>query len=275
MIRLLSFIHNTNPCIFLTKILAFRAVIRAMAVREIHSRYVGTFAGLSWAVIHPLVMVGIYWLVFSVGFKVRPGGDVPFIVFFVCGLVPWLVFQEILTMSVNAITKSPHLVKKVVFPVEVLPVVSLLVSLATKVVMLVILLAMITVHSLPWSWLFLQSLYYLIALNIFALGLGWLVSSINVFYRDMGHGVTVIVGLWFWLTPVVWPPSMIPDRFEAWMWLNPMYYIVNGYRDTFLYSIPVWDRGFEHLWFWTICLFFFVLGGRIFQRLQPEFAEVL
>jgi lipopolysaccharide transport system permease protein/teichoic acid transport system permease protein len=91
----------------------------------------------------------------------------------------------------------------------------------------------------------------------------------------MGHGVTVIVGLWFWLTPVVWPPSMIPDRFEAWMWLNPMYYIVNGYRDTFLYSIPVWDRGFEHLWFWTICLFFFVLGGRIFRRLQPEFAEVL
>lgn len=272
---LFSLIKKTNPYIFLTQILAYRAIIKAMAEREIYSRYIGTFAGLLWVVIHPLVMVGIYWFVFSVGFKVQPESNVPFIVFFVCGLLPWLTFQEVLQTSVNAITKAPHLVKKVVFPTEALPLIYLMVSLVTHVVMLAALLILIAVYALPWSWLFLQAIYYLGALYVFSLGLGWLVSAINVFYRDMSQGVTVGLGLWFWITPVVWPPSLVPPEFLKWMWLNPMYYIVEGFRDTFLYAIPLWEKDVEHLWFWGVCLFFFVLGGRVFQKLKPEFAEVL
>lgn len=272
---MLSLIQKTNPYIFMTQLLAYRNIIFAMAVREIHSRYVGSFAGLFWVLIHPLVTVGIFWLVFAIGFKVQPAGDVPFIVFFICGFTPWLTFQETLNTCVNAIIKSPHLVKKVAFPTEVLPVVYLIVSFTAHVIMLAILLGVIFFYDLPWSWLFLQSLYYLFALNVFALGLGWLISAVNVFSRDMGQGVILATNLWFWMTPVVWPPEMVPARYAELMWLNPMYYIVDGFRDSFLYSVPLWDKGVEHLWFWGICLFIFVLGGRIFKRLQPDFAEVL
>jgi len=110
-----------------------------MARMEIRKRYVGTLAGMAWSVAHPLMMILIYWVIFSLGFRVHPAGNTPFIVYFLCGLIPWTAFAETVSASSNAVTGNPYLVKKTVFPTEILPLAHWLASMVSHVIMLVIL----------------------------------------------------------------------------------------------------------------------------------------
>ncbi|MCD4830503.1 MAG: ABC transporter permease [Anaerohalosphaeraceae bacterium] len=260
---------------FLQRIYQYRSVIVAMAVREIRSRYIGTFAGLLWSIINPLMMVLVYWFVFSVGFKVRPTGNVPFIVVFLCGLIPWLAFSEALATSANALNANAHLVTKTVFPTEILPLVYLLASLITHVIMLIILLVVLLFNELPLSIYSLQFLYYFFAMSVFALGLGWIVSAANVFWKDVGQCLGVILNVWFWFTPIVWDISIMHQKYQFIIKLNPFYYVVEGYRASFVYQQPIWHNYRMGIYFWVVCTFVFVAGAFIFRKLKPEFAEVL
>ncbi len=268
-------IKSTNTYKLFNHLVIYRKLIAAMAVHEVRSRYVGSIGGAFWLLIHPLITASIYWFIFSVGFKVLPHGDIPFILFFLAGLAPWLTFQEITTNSAECVVRSPHLVKKVVFPLEVLPIIYLLVGLVPQAAMILFLMCGVLYFHMDWSWAFLSGFYYLFALMFFTLGLGWLFSSINVFFRDVSQGLAVGLGLWFWLTPIVWPLELLPEQYRFWLTLNPVYYIVEGYRDSFLYGIPFWQSGNGHLYFWLFSLCLFLLGRTVFKRLQGDFAEVL
>jgi len=260
---------------FLKRIYQYRAIIKAMAVREIQSRYVGTLAGLSWSVMQPLAMILVYWFVFSVGFKVQPQGNIPFIVVFLCGLIPWLMFTEALSTSANAICANPHLITKTVFPTEILPIVYITVSLITHAVILFIFIIVMLFNRIGFSFYNLQFLYFLFALSVFSLGFGWLLSSLNVFYKDIGQILGVILNMWFWLTPIVWPLEILPQKFQMIIKLNPFFYIVDGYRNSFIYHVPIWHNLKEGVYFWAVCMFVFIAGALIFKKLKPEFAETL
>jgi lipopolysaccharide transport system permease protein/teichoic acid transport system permease protein len=250
-------------------------MITAMVIREIKSRYVGTFGGLLWSVINPLMMILVYWLVFSVGFKVQPSGNVPFIVVFLCGLMPWLTFSEAMTTSTNALIANAHLVTKTVFPTEILPIVYLLASLITHGIMLIVLVIVLLMNKISLSIYNFQFLYYLFALSMFALGLGWISSAANVFWKDVGHGFGVVLNMWFWLTPIVWDVGIMPQKYQYIIKLNPLYYIVEGYRSSFIYHLPVWHNYRLAIYFWIVCLSVFFCGVFVFRKLKPEFTEVL
>jgi len=158
--------------------------IKTMAITEIRSRYVDTIGGLIWAVIHPLLIIMVYWFVFSVGFKITPPGGVPFILVFLSGFIPWIIFNETLMANANVIQANSHLVTKTVFPTEILPVVRLLVSMVTHFIMLFILVIIISISDISFSIYNLQFIYYLFALTVLILGLSWLFASINLFFRD-------------------------------------------------------------------------------------------
>jgi len=260
---------------FLKRIYTHRLIIKAMATREIQSRYIGTFGGLVWSIIHPLMMILVYWFVFSVGFKVRPAGGIPFIVVFLCGLVPWLMFSEALTTCTNAISANANLVTKTVFPTEVLPVAYLLASLITHGIMLIVLIIVLLVNKVSFSFYNFQFLYYLFALSVFSLGLGWLLSSVNVFCRDVGQALAVVLNIWFWFTPIVWGIEIIPQKYQYIVKLNPFYYIVDGYRASFIYHLPIWHNYRMGIYFWFMCISLFIIGALTFRKLKPEFAEVL
>lgn len=246
-----------------------------MAIHQIQSRYIGTFGGFAWSIIHPLMMILVYWFVFSVGFKVQPAGGVPFIVVFLCGLIPWSMFAEAVTTSANAINANAHLVTKTVFPTEILPVVYLAASLITHTVMLGIFIIVMLFNKVSLSLYNLQFLYYLFCLSVFSLGLGWLLSAINVFYKDVSQSLGVILNMWFWCTPIVWLIDIIPSRYQYIIKLNPMFYIVDGYKSSFIYHSPVWHNPKGFLYFWVICTLVFIAGALTFRKLKPEFAEVL
>jgi len=269
----MQFLHKLGQ--FFSDIVNFRSMIIVMALQEMRARYAGSYVGAFWAVINPLFTVAIYWMVFSVGFKVRPGGDIPFIAFFLAGFVAWLTFQEILSTSVDCVTKSSYLVKKIIFPVNILPLIHLTLGTVTHAFLLIILICVLWVSDVEIHWAALGAFYYFFAMMVFAMGLCWLVSALNVFFRDVSHGLTIVMASWFWLTPVVWPPEILPESYRSWLSFNPMYYIVQGYRESFLYDIPFWESSGSHLAFWVITLALLFLGAYTFRRLRPFFAEVL
>ena len=246
-----------------------------MVVREIRSRFAGTFGGFAWSMVHPLAMALMYWFVFSVGLRVQPQGDVPFITYFVCGMAPWLMFSETLHGGVNSITGNRHLVTKTVFPTEILPIVCLGTSLVSHSVMLVVLMFCMAAHGTPLTWHLLAAPYYLAGLMAFSLGMSWLLAAINVFYRDVREALGVLLNFWFWLTPVVWGIEIVPPRIKFLFQLNPMYHVVTGYRNAFLYQQSPWAEPWVMAWFWLACAGTFFAGAWLFRRLKPEFPEAL
>lgn len=260
---------------FLKRLYSYRAVIATMALHDIKSRYIGTMGGAFWSLINPLLTILVYWFVFSLGLKVQPIGNIPFIVYFCAGMIPWMIFSETLTTSANAITGNSHLVKKMVFPTEILPIVSLTANLISHCILLLVFFVILVLNGISLSLFNLQFLYYLVALCVFSISLSWLVSSINVFFRDTAMIVGVITNIWFWLTPIVWIVEAMPSASQPFIKLNPMYYIVEGYRKSFIYHTPFWEDDGLGVYFWGTSLIFFIVGGIVFRKLKPEFADVL
>lgn len=260
---------------FLLNICRYEEVIRTMARRELAGRYVSTLGGAVWAIVHPMAIVATFWFVFSVGFKAQGPGNMPFVVYFLCGLVPWLTFNEVLTHSANAVIGNAHLVKKVVFPTEVLPLVHLGAAAITHGVLVVILVIVAALFGYAPTLNLLALAYYFGAMCFLLLGLCWFLSALNVFHRDIGQATTIVLNLWFWLTPIVWTLEMIPESLHWLVRLNPLLYIVEGYRNATVYAQPFWLDLSGAAYYWSVALLAFVFGAFVFRRLKPDFADVL
>lgn len=261
---------------FLWTMWSDRRRLVAMALGDLKLRYHGRLAGLLWSVLQPLAMIATFWFVFSFGFKIKSVGNTPFLLYFICGLAPWLFFTEALTQGVTAISSRSHLVKFVVFPVETLPAIPLITALVGHLAMLTLVFAILILGGHGVSWALVQLPFYTIALMIFACGLIWILSALQLFIPDVADVTNVVIGLWFWLTPIVWPVEFLPDALRPFASLNPMYFIVEGYRNSLLNGIPAWEQsGVAVLSFWAPTLLFLLAGAALFKRLKPEFSEVL
>ncbi len=267
---------SMNNFIAFIRLLWFqRRLIVSMAAREVRAQYVGSSLGIIWTVIHPIVMITVFWFVFSVGFKARPMNDVPFVVWLTAGLAPWYIFSEIISGSTNIIVGHAHLVKKTIFSPQILPVVKILSSLLTHAVFLLVLLALLLFQQMPVSWYFLQVLYYLFCLLMLSLGISWGLSSLNVFLRDISQLVTVVLQVGFWVTPIFWDISMMDAKVQWYLKWNPVYYIVQGYRESFVSFKPFWEHPYYTLYFWLVTGVVMAAGALIFRKLKPQFPDVL
>ncbi|MEW5910190.1 MAG: ABC transporter permease [Thermodesulfobacteriota bacterium] len=260
---------------FIRLIILQRNLIFSMAKREVATHYVGSLLGFIWTFIHPMVMIFVFWVVFSIGFRVQPIQNVPFVVWLTAGMAAWFVFADIVGGSSAVIVANAHLIKKTVFHSQILPVVKIASSLITHTVFLCVLLGLILFQKMTFSLYFLQFIYYLFCLAILALGLGWAVSALNVFIRDIGQIVGVILQIGFWATPIFWDIGIMPEKIRFFFKLNPMYYIIQGYRESFIYFYPFWNHPIQTLYFWGVTSALFVVGALIFQKLKPQFADAL
>jgi len=260
---------------FLLTLFQRRFLVMEMAKRDIATQHVGSLLGFFWTFVNPLIMIFILWLVFSIGFKAAPRGDIPFVIWLTAGMAMWNTFSEIINGSTGVIINNPHLVKKVVFPLSILPVVKLVGSFITHAVFLVMLIALILLYKMPVSLYWLQAFYYFAAMALLALGISWITSSVNIFMRDTSQIVNVILQFGFWGTPIFWDLGIMPEKVQFFLKLNPMFYIVQGYRESFIYFVPFWHHWQMTLYFWGVTGIVFVLGATIFLRLRPHFADVL
>jgi len=260
---------------FLKLILQQRYLVFSMARRELATQYVGSFLGFIWTFIHPIVLIFIFWLVFSIGFRVQPKNDVPFVVWLTCGMAAWFVFFDIVNGAAGAVVKNAHLIKKILFPSQILPLIKMLECLVTHMVFVSVLMGLIVFQKMPISFYLLQAVYYLLGIIILSLGLGWIVSAINVFIRDTEQVVNLILQVGFWATPVFWDINIMPPKIQMVLKLNPMFYLVQGYRESFIYFVPFWKHPLQTLYFWIVAASLFVAGALVFKKLKPQFADVL
>ena len=250
-------------------------MIVSMAKREVATQYVGSLLGFIWTFINPLVLIFVFWVVFSVGFKVKPTNNVPFVVWLTAGMAAWFIFAEIVNGSAGALVSNAHLIKKTLFQSQILPVVKIASCLVTHSVFLLVLIGLIVFQKMPFSFYYLQFLYYLLGMCVFALGFGWTVSALNVLVRDVGQIVAVIIQVGFWATPILWDISIMPPKIQMIFKLNPMFYIVQGYRESFIYFSPFWRHPYQTLYFWVVAIIVLVMGALIFKKLKLQFADVL
>ena len=248
----------------------------SFARRELLSRYKGSALGIAWAVLTPVVMIAIFTFIFAGIFGARFGPNHSpweYALYLFCGLLPWSMVQESLQQSANTIVAHSNLVKRVVFPLEALPAAQVFAALGNQLfATIALLLATILIRQrLEITALWLPAL--LIPQLLFALGASWLIASLGVFLRDITQGITLLLMAWMYLTPIIYPESIVPERFRTFINFNPFTPLVRSYRQIFLDGgAPDW-RGLAY--FTAFALVIFVFGYWWFARTRKSFADVV
>jgi ABC-type polysaccharide/polyol phosphate export permease len=252
-----------------------REMILSLALRDFQSRYAGTFFGIIWTLAQPLITVAVFYFVFSIGFKAKAPDNVPFILWFCVGLMAWSYFNDSLISIVGVVSRNSSLVKKTVFPVEVLPVIQTLASLIPHLIFVSIVELVCFLYGLNLDFMRIIGFYYLFAMWVLIIGIGLLVSALEVFWKDFSQALPIIMNIWFWVTPVVWDPALMPSEYHWVFAWNPMYYIVEGYRSALIYQTVALPSVGETTYYWSIAILGLLAGNFVFNRLKPEFADVL
>ncbi len=260
---------------FIKDILQNKAIFKSLIVNDFRQRYLGSYLGILWAFIQPGITVFIFWFVFQVGFKSKPVHDMPFILWLIAGMFPWFFFSDAISNATNAVMENSYLVKKIVFKVSFLPIIKIFSALIVHIffIALMYILFMIYGYSFDLHWL--QVFYYLFATIVLVLGLGYITSSIVIFFRDMGQLVAMLLQIGFWATPIFWSIDMFPAKYHILFKINPLYYIIEGYRDSMIHHIWFWEKPMLSIYFWVVTLAILTLGFSTFKKLKPHFADVL
>jgi lipopolysaccharide transport system permease protein/teichoic acid transport system permease protein len=260
---------------FIENIYQARKLIYELAKKDLKTRYMGSYLGIIWAFVQPICTIMILWFVFQVGLRAAPIDNFPFILWLICGMIPWFYISENIQSSASSIVDNSYLVKKVVFRVSALPIIRITSGLFVHLFFVCIMIIMFASYGyLPTAYT-LQILYYLLCTVMLVLSLSWLTSSLFVFVKDLGQIIAILVQFGFWLTPIFWTLDRIPEKFKFIFKANPVYYIIEGYRDSLINNVWFWERPILTIDFWVITGVLFVAGALIFKRLRPHFADVL
>jgi len=253
-----------------------RGIIRVMVRRDILGRYRGSFGGAFWTVINPLLLMLTYYFVFGVVLRARFGGDESrssFALYFLAGMLPWLAFSEALGRSAHVMVEHRNFIKKLVFAVETLPVNLVVSGLVSELFAIALFCGFLVLArgAVPLSVVWLPAL--LIPQLLFTAGLSWFLAALGVFVRDLGQLVGFLLTLWFFLTPICYPETSLPEPFRPLFSKNPVYVLVRGYRAIFLEHRP---PDFGPLWkLWLLAAAVFVLGHAWFYKLRKSFADII
>lgn len=258
-----------------------RKMIMQLARNDFKTRYAASYLGIFWAFIQPVITVLVYWCVFDLGLKVGKtavgGIQVPFALFLISGMVPWFFFSDALVGATSALTSYSYLVKKVVFNISILPVVKVVAAVFVHIFFIAFAVLVFTFYGYYPTPYMLQMIYYSLALFVLVLGLGYITCAIVVFFRDLSEIINIVLQIGVWVTPIMWDLNTVvkSDVLKMFFKLNPMYYIVQGYRDALINNVWFWEKPGLTLYFWSVTLIFAGIGMFIFRRLRVHFADVL
>ncbi|MDU5721949.1 ABC transporter permease [Clostridium butyricum] len=252
-----------------------RELLWNFSLKDFKRRFAGSFFGMAWAFIQPLLTMIIYWVVFQFGFRSGDVGEVPFVLWFMCGIIPWLFISEAFSIASNSFLEYSYLVKKVIFNINILPLVKILSSVFIHLFFIILLTIICSIFGYYPNIYMIQIVYYMVCSIIFVFSISLICSSIMVFFRDLNQIIGVILLIGMWGTPIAWNSNMFPERIQFILKLNPIYYLVEGYRDCFVNHIWFWEKYNQTMYFWVLTIVFIFIGSIIYNRLKPHFADVL
>ena len=257
-----------------------RKMIWKLAKNDFKKRFAGSYLGFIWAMVQPVVTVVMYWIVFDKVFNTRSqllagGIEVPYVLFLTSGLVPWFYFQEMLVNGTQALVEYNYLVKKVVFNISVLPIIKLIAATFIHLFFIVILVTLSSGYGYRPTIFTLQLIYYSVCTFVFVLATSYLTCAIVVFFKDLTQIITIVLQVGMWATPILWDISMVPGGLKPVFKLNPMVYIVEGFRNSMYGGVWFFEHFYSSTYFWIVTVMMFCFGSLIFKRLRPHFADVL
>jgi len=254
----------------------YRGFIRGSVIREFQTRYRNSLLGGLWTIINPLAMILIYTLIFSQVMQARlPGVETPFAysIFLMAGILPWNFFIDILNRCQSVFLENAGLIKKINFPKICLPVIVLINCAINFSIVFVLFLGFLVLSNQFPGWIFFAFIPILLLQIALAMGLGMIVGVLNVFFRDVGQFFAIFLQFWFWLTPVVYSVTLVPDMLRAVLEVNPMTPIVVAYQGIFLQAQePNWFSLWPTL---VIAIVLNALGLRLFRKHQVEMVDEL
>lgn len=260
-----------------------RKLIWNLAKNDVKKKFAGSYFGIVWAFVQPVITVLLYWFVFEFGLHqkasdLRTGIEIPFVMWLMAGLVPWFYFQEAMNGGTGVLVEYSYLVKKVVFQIDMLPVVKMISALFTHLFFVAFAIVVFWIMGYPPDLYTLLVIYYSVCMIVFTTGIVYATGAVTVFFRDMKEVVAILLQIGMWVTPIMWnfeAMTQIPGWAAALLKLNPMYYVVSGYRNALIHKIGFWENWGLTVYFWIVTVAILLLGTSVFRRLRPHFADVL
>ncbi|MBD8500994.1 ABC transporter permease [Paenibacillus sp. CAU 1523] len=250
-------------------------LVFSLAKNDFKTKYSSSYLGITWGFIQPLLIILTYWFVFQVGLKSASVMDVPFILWFMVGIVPWFYFSEAWSNATNVFVEYSYLVKKVVFNIEVLPIVRIVSALIVNLFFVLLLFTVSAAYGYYPNLYYLQIIYYSMCMILLTISISYITSAVVLFFRDLYQIIGIVIQIGFWFTPIVWSYTMLSDFWLFVFKLNPMFYIVNGFRDSFINQIYFWQHPYQTIYFWFSCILLLTIGLKVFRKLRPHFSDVL
>jgi lipopolysaccharide transport system permease protein len=256
-----------------------RQLITQMTKREVVGRYKGSAMGLAWSFFNPVFMLVVYTFVFSEIFKMRWGGaggdesKTQFAVVLFVGMIVMGLFAEVINRAPSLIISNANYVKKVIFPIEILPVITLGAALFHSLVSFGVLLAAFLLFNGYLHWTLIFAPLVLLPLVILTLGIGWMLASLGVFLRDVGQTIAILTTVLMFLTPVFYPVNAVPERFRPFIMANPLTFVIEQAREVLIWGhLPSWTGLGIYTVFATVVAW---AGYAWFQKTRKGFADVL
>lgn len=261
--------------LFFVDIIRNSRLLWELTKKDFQEKYLGSYLGFLWAFIQPTITIFIFWFVFQIGFKSMPVENYPFILWLVCGMFPWFFVSESILNATTSIIDNSYLVKKIVFRVSLLPIIKIMSAFIIHMFFIIVLLLMFAFYGYAPNLYSIQVIYYFFAAFCLVLGISWITATLTIFLKDIGQFVAMIIQFGFWMTPIFWSLKIVPEEYWWILKLNPFYYIINGYRDSFIYDRWFWEDLNLTMYYWGITIFVLICGGVLFKKLRPHFADVL
>ncbi len=257
-----------------------RNLIKRLAINDFKKRYAGSYMGIVWALAQPVVTVVMYYIVFDIVFRQRAqavsgGVEIPYVLFLTSGLVPWFFFTEALTNGTTSLLEYNYLVKKVLFKISILPIIKIIAAMFIHVFFIGVLMIIACVYGYYPNIYWLQIIYYIGCEFILVLSLSYATCAIVVFFRDLLQIISIFLQLFQWATPILWNIDIVPDKYQWIVKLNPMVYIVEGFRNSIYGDTWFFEHFYSSTYFWIFVVAAFCLGALIFKRSKTHFADVL
>lgn len=250
---------------------AYRELLWVLTARDVKVRYKQTVLGAAWAIIRPVMTMVIFSVVFGQLAKM-PSDGFPYPVFVYAALLPWTFFAASIGTSGQSLIGSAQLVSKVYFPRLIIPLASVGAGLVDLAISTIVLLCMMLWYGVGWTPNLLAAPLLLVGVVFAALGVGTLLSALTVAYRDFTHLTPFLVQIWMYVTPVIFPVSLVPERWQWLLYLNPMTGLVEGFRAAFLGK--TFDLHGLAISF-AVAIVFFVVGVAYFEKVERRFADII
>lgn len=270
----------------LSEIINNRKLIWNLGRDDFKKKFAGSYLGVVWAFVQPIITILVYWFVFAKALNAgtqttKAGIQAPYVLWLTAGMVPWFYFSDAVSSGTNALVEYSFLVKKVVFNIEVLPVVKMMSAFFVHLFFIGFTTVFYACYGMLPDIYTPQMLYYSLCMVFLVAGIVYFNSAVVVFFRDLSQIVGIFLQVLVWMTPIMWnidgmiAQGRISKPLEIILKLNPMYYIVSGYRDSLIDKVWFFQRGWINLYFWVVTIVLIAFGSLVFRKLKPHFADIL